>query len=104
MPPPPDGHVALRAVAFRGGDVWVVQGLEYDIAAFTSDPSQAPDAFMRAVVENACICEQLGHEPFHGLKPAPQHFAEMWSQARSTLRSLNPDTSGREIEIRLIAA
>jgi hypothetical protein len=79
----------IRAIAFREGDAWVIQGLEYDIAAHADDPAKAPLAFMRAVVENACICQALGRDFLNGIKPAPRHFFEMFERAHTTLQAVN---------------
>lgn len=81
----------IRAIAFREGDVWVIQGLEFDIAAHADDPARAPLAFMRAVVENACIAKSLGRDFLAGIKPAPRHFFEMFEKARTTLEAVDPE-------------
>lgn len=81
----------IRAIAFREGDAWVIQGLEYDITTHVDDPARAPMAFMRAVVENACICKELGRDFLAGIKPAPRHYFEMFDRARATLASVELD-------------
>jgi len=97
-------EIHLRAVAFREGDAWIIQGIEYDIVAHAADPADVPDAFMRAVFENVCITKHLGRDqPLQGIKPAPARFAEMFEQARTSLRSLStpPYLPVTEIDIRL---
>lgn len=71
----------IRAVAFEDAGVWVVQGIEFDICTHSKDPAGVPAAFMRAVVENACITEHLGRKPLQGIKPAPDRFKEMFKEA-----------------------
>jgi hypothetical protein len=81
-------EIHISAVAFREGDVWVVQGIEYDIAAHADDVSKLPHAFMRAVIENASISQHLGREPLAGIKPAPAHFRRMFDKAVTEVRAV----------------
>ena len=78
-----DQPITINAVAFPEGEIWVVQGIEYDICTRAKDPASVPAAFMRAVAENACICEQLGRKPLEGIKPAPDRFKTMFDMARA---------------------
>lgn len=94
-------EIAMRAVAFREGDLWVVQGVEYDIAATAADPGDLPGAFTRAVMETICVGEHLGRKALQGVKPAPPRFAELWDAARAQVRAV--DTEGGP-DIRLVAA
>lgn len=81
-------EIHLSAVAFREGDVWVVQGIEYDITAHADDVSKLPYAFMRAVIENAHIGQHLGREPLAGIKPAPARFRRMFDEAVTEVRAV----------------
>ena len=82
--------IQISAVAFQEGDVWVVQGIEYDIVAHASEIDRLPAAFMRAIVENAYITEHLGRRPLEGIKPAPAHFRALFDNARTELRAILP--------------
>lgn len=77
--------VRINVVAFNDGGVWVAQGVEFDITAHAEDISKLPRAFMRAVVENACITQQLGRTPLAGIGPAPERFRRMFDEASTTL-------------------
>jgi hypothetical protein len=55
--------ININAIAYREGDAWIAQGIEYDIVAQASDVISLPDAFTRAVMENICITEHLGRKP-----------------------------------------
>ena len=79
-------EVQIRAIAFQEGDVWVVQGIEYDIAAHASDPAKVPAAFTRAILENAAIAKHLGRKPLEGIKPAPDRYREMFERASTEVR------------------
>jgi hypothetical protein len=93
----------ISAVAFQENGVWVVQGIEYDIVAHSPDAAGLPFAFMKAVVENACITEQLGRAPLEGIRPAPKRFKDMFERARAQVSAVGePLTSERgHIDIRL---
>jgi hypothetical protein len=78
----------ISAIAFKEGDAWVVQGIEYDIVAHAYDVQSASRAFMRAVVENLIITVHLGRAPFQGIKPAPEHFRSMYEDAGFEMRPL----------------
>lgn len=81
-------ELVISAVAFKEGDSWVVQGIEYDIAAHANDPSDLPKALCRALAENFCITQALGRQPMEGVKPAPARFRELFNKARTTLGSV----------------
>lgn len=79
----------LRIVAFRDGDAWVAQCVEYDISA------QAPDLQLLVRRMNDAIeaeaeftLEKHGKE-FEGLDPAPDYFEAMFQNIASeaTLKS-----------------
>ena len=72
----------FRAVAFQEGDVWIAQALEVNIMAQAPTPRELPYAFMRAIVENFLIAEQLGQNPLTDIGPAPQRFHQMFEEAR----------------------
>jgi len=83
-------ETSINAVAFREGDVWVVQGIEYDIVAHAANLDALPMAFMRAVIENACISVHLGREPLAGIKPAPERFRRLFDQASVEVSPVKP--------------
>lgn len=82
--------IQVRAVAFQEGDVWVVQGVEYDVVAQTRDPLDAPAAFLRALCSTLMINMKLGRSGFDRLKAAPTRFSEMFENASQLeLRAIN---------------
>jgi hypothetical protein len=98
----------ISAVAFQEGDIWIVQGIEYDILARAKDPADLPDAFVRAVIKNLCVSDHLTGEPFKGIGPAPQKFREMFERARARVASVDDPApiGGKykpEVDIRLLA-
>jgi hypothetical protein len=99
------GPITIRAIAFQEGDVWIVQGIEYDICTRAQNPASVPAAFMRAVAENACITQHLGRKPFEGIKPAPTRFKEMFDRAVAQVRAVGdlqlPNVPVSEMDIRL---
>lgn len=93
----------ISAVAFKEGDAWVVQGIEYDIVAHAYDVTKLTHAFMRVVLENICITEHLGRLPLQGIKPAPSHFLEMYEQAETEMRPTRPADRAPIVSVRLAA-
>lgn len=97
-------RLQINAVAFKEGDAWVAQGIEYDIVAHVGDFQDIPDAFSRAVMENICITEHLGRSPLAGIDPAPRHFQEMFDAARVELTSTRPEKpSLADVKVRVAA-
>lgn len=74
-------NINMSAVAYREGDVWIVQGIDYDIVAHAHDVAALPFAFSRAVMENICITQDLGREPLQGVPPAPSKFQQLFDDA-----------------------
>lgn len=97
-----DRRITINAVAFPEGETWVVQGIEYDIVAEAGSPSQIAAAFVKAVVENLCISEELGKEPLAGIGRAPAHFKELFDEAYAEMiRAKVPTLPTAEMAIRL---
>ena len=80
----------MRAVAFKEGDVWVIQGIEYDVVAQTADIFQAPIAFLKILVSTMLINQKLGRGLLSGLKPAPERFRAMYDEATMELNPIGP--------------
>jgi hypothetical protein len=94
--------IEINAVAFKEGEAWVVQGIEYDIVAHSYDVVELPHAFTRAVVENILITEHLGRRALDGIKPAPERFRDMYERAQTEMRPTRVD-SGPRVVVRLAA-
>ena len=84
-------ELKINAVAFQEGDAWVIQGIEYDIVAHTYKMAAAPHVFMRAVIENILITEHMGRRPLEGIKPAPEHFRQLFEDAQTEMRPTKRD-------------
>ena len=93
----------VNAVAFREGDTWVIQGIEYDIVAHARDVIALPQAFMRAVVENIVITEHLGRKPLEGIKPAPERFRSLYEGAEVEMRTTRKKDEWPEVAVRVAA-
>ena len=96
-------HFHINAVAFKEGNAWVIQGIEYDIVAHAYDVTAAPHAFMRAVVENMVITEHLGRRPLEGIKPAPERFRSMYEEAEVEMRPVKKQKQWPEVAVRINA-
>lgn len=93
----------IHAIAFREGDLWVIQGIEYDITAHSAELGKLPRVFERALAHNAYITQRLGREPFGGIGPAPDKYRAMFEAATVALPA-DPPTSLpiAEMAIRLV--
>lgn len=96
-------RIHINAIAYREGDAWIAQGIEYDIVAFANDVLKLPNAFSRAVLENICITEHLGRQPLEGVKPAPSRFQVMFDAAEVEFRETKPRDLDAEIAVRVSA-
>lgn len=94
----------INAVAFQEGEIWVVQGIEYDISAHASLVQNIPQVFVNAVLENLLITQQLGRQPLEGIKPAPQKFKDMFASAATTLGLVHKPKMMPAVDIRLMVA
>jgi hypothetical protein len=93
----------IKAVAFKEGEAWVVQGIEYDIVAHANDIAAIPHAFIRAVLENMLITEHLGRRPLEGIKPAPDHFRSLYEDADLEIRPLKKERQSPDIVVHVNA-
>lgn len=71
----------IRAIAFRSGDWWVAQCLEYRIATQARYLEDLPDELNRLLKVQVGASLALGIEPFHGFSAAPRKYWEMFEQA-----------------------
>lgn len=79
--------ININAIAYKEGEAWIAQGIEYDIVAHASDVIYLPDAFTRAVMENIYITEHLGRKALEGIKSAPARFHEMFESAKIVMKA-----------------
>ena len=85
----------INAIVFKEGDLWIIQGIELDIVARASNVADAPQAFLRAVLDNAVITEELGRAPLAGISPAPERFRLMFERAKTALSLVDDVTLPR---------
>jgi hypothetical protein len=71
----------IRAVVFKEGDWWIIQGLEYDFVALARRREDVPNELRRWLLALACASQQHGVELFHGYTPAPRKYWRMYEQA-----------------------
>ena len=88
-------QATLRAVVFKEGDTWIIQGVDLDIVARAADIADAPEAFARALIQNAIITEELGRAPLEGIRRAPDRFLQMFEHAKTALSAVNDVTFPR---------
>ena len=77
---------SMTAVAFQEGDVWVVQGIQYNLVAMARNVQDIPVAFMNALCERVFVAGHLGLEPFDDLGPTPDRFHKMYEAAKTEVK------------------
>ena len=95
----PDSHeqsLRVNVVAFREGDLWVAQCIEYDISARSDTLPKAVTAFRRAFAANLAANQELGRKALDGVPSAPQRFRQMFESAKSVQETL---PAGRPVAV-----
>jgi hypothetical protein len=99
----------IRAVVFKEGDWWILQGLDYDFAVAARTLEEIPVRVQRFLAILFYSGRQLGVEPFYGYSPAPRRFwrmyedAEPWTEALRTFELPEDLGSAPVVETRLAA-
>jgi hypothetical protein len=81
----------VRAVAFKNGQNWVAQCLEYDIATQAKTLDALLYELDRIIVAHLLVAEKEGGSPFSGIPRAPKRFWEMYRGARSKVQVSDPE-------------
>lgn len=77
--------MSIRVIAYRDGDSWVAQCLEYDISAQGSDFDTAMQR-LEIVVNAQCEYTQREYgQAFARIDPAPQAFTARWDRMAGDL-------------------
>jgi hypothetical protein len=101
---PDSPHFHINAVAFKEGNAWIVQGIEYDIVAHAYEVAALPTAFVRAVLDNIAITRHLGRRALEGIMPAPAHFRVLYERAQTEIpppKTIDPRAPS--ITVKLVA-
>ena len=77
------GSVDVHAVAFREGDWWSAQCLEYDIAVQAKSVADLQGEIERVLTAYVVRARKEKRSPFEGLPPAPEKYREMYKRARA---------------------
>src|SRR5438105_1860445 len=93
--------IEVSAVAYQEGDVWVVQCVEYDIAAFAKHPTELPRAFERAMAANVCVNADLGRHALDGIPAAPAKFRELFERAKLGLKPTETTAPAKKSPVKL---
>jgi hypothetical protein len=86
----------VNVLAFREGELWVAQCIEYDISARSDTLESAMTAFRRAFAANLAANRELGRNALDGVPPAPQHYREMFESGKSVQEKL---PAGRPVAV-----
>jgi hypothetical protein len=79
-----DDARTIKAVIFADEhtDMWIAQGLEFDICVQAKTLEDVHNAFEKAVAATALASIQEGKEPFAGIDSAPRIFWDMYEKAQ----------------------
>ena len=78
--------ISMNAVAFQDGDVWVVQGIQYNLVAMARNVQDIPKAFMNVLIDRLHVAEHLGVDPFQGIAPAHERFHKMFEASDTEVK------------------
>jgi hypothetical protein len=94
----------IHAVAFRRGDWWVAQCLEYRLATQTRTLEELPYELERLLTVQVQASLARGIEPFVGFSPAPRRYWQMYERARTRVELVSqPSDPQIRTETRLAA-
>ena len=79
----------IHAVAFRRGEWWIAQCLEYRLSTQTRTLEELPYELDRLLTVQIQASLARGIEPFAGFSPAPKRFWEMYERARARVEPVS---------------
>jgi hypothetical protein len=79
----------IHAVAFRRGDWWIAQCLEYRLATQTKTLEELPYELERLLTVQVQSSLARGIEPFAGFTPAPRRYWQMYERARARVEPVS---------------
>lgn len=83
----------IRVIAFREGEQWVAQCLEYDIGTQAADLTELQKRLALAVDAERNESIARNGNAFEGIDPAPRRFHEMWEKAAGNFKPRHPAQS-----------
>lgn len=93
----------IRAVAFKEGDWWVAQCLDYDLATQARGLKELIDEVQRLLASHLLLARRERVEPFAGIGRAPQRFWDLYEQGAHVAPAA-PKLEIPRLEISLLAA
>jgi hypothetical protein len=81
----------IRAVMFKRGRFWILQGLEFDICVQALKLQDLQYELERALIGYQAACDQEKIEAFSNLPRAPQQYWDMWNEAHVKVEFDAPD-------------
>src|SRR5262249_35790603 len=83
----------VSVVLYPEGGLWIAQGVQFDITARGSTPTEASERFNDKFGAELVMPIELGEQPLAGVGPAPPEFWEMYERAK--MRATIDDASIR---------
>lgn len=80
----------IRAVVYQAEGWWIIHGLDYEFVTLAKRLEDVAGEIQRFLSVLFAASQQTGVEPFHGYKPAPRRYWEMYERARPWTEPLSP--------------
>jgi hypothetical protein len=82
MPEPITYKFEVNVLLLQENDVWIAQGLEYDITGHGEDVNSAIDNFGKTFLGQAIVDLSHGDKPLANVKKAPKFYWEKFREAK----------------------
>ncbi|OYU52401.1 MAG: hypothetical protein CFE27_06710 [Alphaproteobacteria bacterium PA1] len=86
--------IKFHVIAYQEAEVWLAQGVEYDILARAESFDLLPKAFSEAIAKTIAISAEFDLAPLTGIKPAPAKFKAMLD-ASNIVQAVDPVRFGK---------
>ncbi len=80
----------VRVVLYPDGDLWIAQGLDYDIVARGHTAAEANSRFDQKFGAELIMSMEIGEKPLSGVPKAPKEY---WDKYESIKQNANLDNS-----------
>lgn len=88
----------IRVVAFKEGDQWIAQCLEYDICAMADNLDTLQSRIETAIEAKLGLCRLAGRDP-GSLPAAPERFFSLWEKRSGFDKAGSLDGVGYEMAL-----
>ena len=82
------GRIDISVISYQEGEVWIAQGLEWDITAQAPSLPEVRERFHEKLAREVAISLDLDKAPLSNIEPAPEvkYFGRCSAKLRLSLR------------------